>query len=248
MKSFLRSLAGIFLFVIIWQILALILNKSVIIPAPAETLALLVRSLFSTETLLALWQTTWKVLIALLLAILIGLPAGLVLGISETLYGVFRPIIMVIQAVPVVSWLSLVIFAWGVGWRGPIFIAFLSLLPISILTTVSGVRHLDKKLLEMAAVYKVSRLKILRDIYLGSLLPFIAAILDVSIGQAWKVILVAEYLSGGDGLGVNILMARMNINVSEVWALTLIAVLFGIITEYLIKYTLGKVLKKWTLA
>jgi NitT/TauT family transport system permease protein len=147
---------------------------------------------------------------------------------------------MVIQTVPVISWLSLVIFMWGIGWKGPIFIAFLSILPTALLTTVSGVRNLDNNLLEMAAVYQVPKARIFKDIHMGSLLPFIAAILDVSIGLAWKVILVAEYLCGGDGLGEEILEARMNVDIPRIWALTLIAVIFGILAERLIKLMLKR--------
>ncbi len=247
MKSFFRGFVGIILFILIWQLLAMMVNKS-IVPAPVETLRLLAEFLFSAQIVLAAWETAWKVFLSLLLVMFIGMPAGVFLGLSDTLYDMFRPIIMVIQAVPVISWLSLVIFAWGIGWKGPVFIAFLSLLPISILTTVSGVRNLDKNLLEMARLYKVPRSKIWKDIYLGSLLPFIAAILDVSIGQAWKVILVAEYLSGGSGLGVEILRMRMNIDFPGVWALTLIAILLGITTERIIKLVLGRLSHQWKIA
>jgi NitT/TauT family transport system permease protein len=247
MKSLIHALIGIFLLLVVWQLLALILNKS-IVPAPAETLSLLAQLLVSGPIILAAWQTAWKVFLALLLVLLIGLPLGLGLGLSKTLYNMFRPIIMVIQAVPVISWLSLVIFAWGIGWKGPVFIAFLSLLPLAILTTVAGVRNLDQNLLEMVRLYRVPAGRVIRDIYLGSLLPFIAAILDVSIGQAWKVILVAEYLSGGKGLGVEILRMRMNIDFPGLWALTLLAVLLGIITERLIKKGLGRLSHQWIIA
>lgn len=247
MKSLLKGFIGIMIFIIIWQLLAVIVGKS-IIPGPAETLGRMLEFLFSSRILLACWDTAWKVFLALLLVMLIGLPGGLLLGLSDTIYDMFRPLIMIIQAVPVISWLSLVIFAWGIGWKGPVFIAFLSLLPISILTTVAGVRNLDKNLLEMARLYKVPHSRVLKDIYLGSLLPFIAAIADVSIGQAWKVILVAEYLSGGSGLGVEILRMRMNIDFPGVWALTLIAVLLGIITERLIKLGLRRVSDQWKVA
>ena len=159
----------------------------------------------------------------------------------------FRPVIMVIQAVPVISWLTLVIFAWGIGFRGPIFITFLSLFPIALLTTVSGVRNLDKNLLEMATLYRVPRWQVIRDIYLGSLLPFIVAILDVTLGQAWKVILVSEYLCGNSGLGVLILAARYEVNPAKVWALTFLAVLLGLITERLVKLLFRKVAKRWAI-
>ena len=98
----------------------------------------------------------------------------------------------------------------------------------------------------MARLYRVPRGRILRDVYLGSLLPFVTAILDVSVGQAWKVILVAEYLSGGTGLGVRILMARMSVDVPAVWALTLIAVLLGVVTERFIKLAARKATCRWT--
>jgi NitT/TauT family transport system permease protein len=107
MKSLIHALIGIFLLLVVWQLLALILNKS-IVPAPAETLSLLAQLLVSGPIILAAWQTAWKVFLALLLVLLIGLPLGLGLGLSKTLYNMFRPIIMVIQAVPVISWLSLV--------------------------------------------------------------------------------------------------------------------------------------------
>jgi len=65
----------------------------------------------------------------------------------------------------------------------------------------------------------------------------------VNIGQAWKVMLVTEYLCGGDGLGEKILMARMNIDAPGAWALTFIAVSLGIMTEILLKQTLRKSFK-----
>ena len=240
MKKFLYSLAGVAILIAAWHVTWAILDSNILVPAPAETLALLAQNLINVEILQAAFQTAWKVILALLLAILLGLPLGLFLGVSDTLYDLLRPLIMVIQSVPVISWLSIVIFTWGVGWRGPIFISFLSLFPTALLTTIAGVHDLDKDLLEMARLYQVPRKKIIKDIYLGSLVPFIAAILDVSIGHAWKVTLVSEYLCGGDGLGEAILMSRMNVDIPSVWALTLMAVMLGLASEFIIKSSLRR--------
>jgi len=241
-----RFVGGIIFIIILWQAAAMMVNKS-IVPLPREVLHIFAQGLVSPDMLLAGGQTLVKVLLALALSIMIGIPLGVCLGLSDTLYEICRPIIMLVQAMPVVSWLSLVIFAWGVGWKGPVFICTMSLLPISILTTVSGVRSLDKNLLEMAHLYKAPNQKIFKEIYLGSLMPFIASILDVSIGQAWKVILVTEYLCGGKGLGEEILMARMNIDFPGVWGITLIAVTLGIAMERIVKISLAKVSQRWKL-
>ncbi len=247
MKSILYMLAGISLFLLAWQVLAAIVNRS-IIPAPAETLLLLLKLLFSREIVEAVWQTAWKACLALILVMMAGIPLGFGLGLCEPAYGVFRPLLMIIQTIPVISWLSLVIFAWGVGWKGPIFITFLALLPISVLTTVSGVHSMEKDLLEMAHLYRVPQQKVARDIYLGALLPFVNAVMNVCIGQVWKVILVSEYLCGGSGLGVKILMARMNVDFPMTWALTLIAVILGIIGEQLIKIVSERITRWWAFA
>jgi len=245
MKKTLYWLGGIIIFLTLWQLLALFFGWSIILPSPREVLPTMVHLLLQPDTGIALAQTAWKVLLSLTMVLLIGIVLGLLLGLVNPLYEMMRPIIMVIQAVPVISWLTLVIFAWGIGWRGPVFITFLALLPMALLTTVSGVRNLDQKLLEMARVYKVSGTSILKDIYIGSLLPFVAAIIDVSIGQAWKVILVTEYLCGNSGLGVKILSARYAVDSNGVYAYTLLAVILGIITERLVKLILGEVAARW---
>ncbi|NLB88179.1 MAG: ABC transporter permease subunit [Syntrophomonadaceae bacterium] len=242
-----RIILGLILFLIIWQVLAIYLDANTIIPGLGEIFRELTSLIAKKAFLLAVVSTVSKVVIALSLTLLIGLPLGLLLGTNNKFFDMFRPIIMIIQAVPVISWLTLVIFAWGIGFKGPIIITFLSLFPIALLTTVSGVRNLDKNLLEMAKLYQVPRWLIIKDIYLGSLLPFIIAILDVTLGQAWKVILVSEYLCGNSGLGVLILAARYEVNPPKVWALTFLAVLLGLFTERLVKFLLGKVAKQWVI-
>lgn len=242
-----RTLFGIIIFLVIWQVLAVYLDARTIIPDLGAICNELTGIIAKKTFLTAVVSTIGKVIAALLLTLLIGLPLGFLLGINNKIFDMFRPIIMVIQAVPVISWLTLVIFAWGIGFRGPIFITFFSLFPIALLTTVSGVRNLDKNLLEMAALYRVPSGRVITHIYLGSLLPFIAAILDVTLGQAWKVVLVSEYLCGNSGLGVLILAARYEVNPPKVWALTFLAVLLGLITERLVKLFLGKVAKRWAI-
>ncbi|HWP97664.1 MAG TPA: ABC transporter permease subunit [Syntrophomonadaceae bacterium] len=235
------------IFLLIWQVLAVYLNKSLILPEPGLVFRVLGSLLLQTSTLGAALQTAWKVLLALGLVLVLGILLGLLLGLAKGLQDMSRPIIMVLQAVPVISWLSLVIFTWGISWQGPVFIAFLSLLPTAILTTIVGVQNLDSNLLEMARIYRVPRSRVIREIYVGSLLPFIIAVVDVSLGQAWKVILVAEFLCGDRGLGVQIAWARQYFDIPNVYAFTLLAVILGLLTERIIKYYLGRISKRWVL-
>jgi len=240
-----KTIVGLLLLLLVWEISALLLGSSFILPTPIETFKALIHELTKIETFHAFLSTAWKGFFVLGLVVLLGTLIGLVMGINTAIYEILRPVVMIVQAVPVISWLALVIFLWGIGWKGPVLISFLSLLPISIFTTAAGVRSIDKDLLEMVKVYKVSKRKVFKDIYLGSIVPFVVATIDISIGNVWKVILVSEFLCGDEGLGVLISWARQYVDVPRVYALTIIAVTFGIISERLTRRFVRRLTRKW---
>lgn len=243
MKKALLFVLGILGLLLAWQSAAVLTAKPWIVPFPAKAFEVVLNAVSRGNIFVPIWQTLWKVAAALMISTLLGIPAGYILGRNRELYSFFRPWIMVAQAVPVISWLAIVFFSWGVGWKGPVFISSLALLPISVLTTVAGVRDRDVQLLEMAAVYQVPKRKIIRSIWIGSLIPYILAVLDVSIGQAWKVMLVTEYLCGGKGLGEEIMISRMNIDTARAWGFTFVAVVLGIGFEFVIKGLTRRVLE-----
>ena len=243
-----KTIIGLFLFLLVWEILSLSLGSSFILPTPVETFKALIHEITKIETFHAFLSTAWKGFFVLGLVVFFGTLIGLVMGISSTIYEILRPVVMIIQAVPVISWLAFVIFLWGIGWKGPVLISFLSLLPIAIFTTSAGVRNIDKDLLEMVKVYNVPKKKVFVDIYLGSIIPFVVATVDISIGNVWKVILVSEFLCGDNGLGVLISWARQYVDAPRVYALTIIAVSFGIASERLAKRFVRRLTKKWELS
>ena len=240
-----KTIVGLLLLLLVWEISALLLGSSFILPTPIETFKALIHELTKIETFHAFLSTAWKGFFVLGLVVLLGTLIGLVMGINTAIYEILRPVVMIVQAVPVISWLALVIFLWGIGWKGPVLISFLSLLPVSIFTTAAGVRSIDKDLLEMVEVYKVPKRKVFKDIYLGSIVPFVVATIDISIGNVWKVILVSEFLCGDEGLGVLISWARQYVDVPRVYALTIIAVAFGIISERLTRRFVRRLTRKW---
>ena len=226
-----RPLLGLLGAIALWGIAAFFVDTPIILPGPAETLARLAimadAALFSSVV-----SSMGKVLAVLCIVVCLGVGLGMALGLSPALHEAFRPLLLAAQAMPVISWLALVVFAFGIGWRGPVFIASLAFLPSAVFTTVAGVRHFERDLVEMADLYGVRGVRRWRDLYLGSLAPFMKAVVDTVSGGAWKAVLVAEYLCGGDGLGVRIAWARQMADVEGVYALSLVAVLLGLLGEW----------------
>ena len=230
---------------LLWGWGAAAVGSPLILPAPGAVLSRLAALQSS-----GLWQdalaSALKVLATLACVLVGGVGAGVILGLNPWLYEAVRPLLLAVQAIPVVSWLGLLIFALGIGWRAPVFIAVFVFLPIAVFTTVSGLKTLSSELLEMARLYEVPALKRWRDLYLGALAPCVGTIVNTVCGGAWKTVLVAEYLCGGQGLGVRLAWARQTVDVEAVYALTLFALILGLAVEGLLRRLSAPFCKRWT--
>lgn len=224
-------LSGIIFLLCLWYIASILVGSSLIFPGPDLVFAQIFKLAKTGQLFVYLWQTFYKAFLGMLLALLIGLLLGFAIGISQKLYELFRPLLMIVRSVPIVSWLSTVILLWGIGWKGVVFIVCVTLLPGVIFNIAEGVRSVDVRLLEMAKIYSVRKRKIFQKIYLGSILPFLLSAINVSIGTMWKAAIVSEYLIGDSGLGLQIFQSKFYIDTPSVFAFTISAVLFGLALE-----------------
>jgi len=108
-----KTIFGIVLIVLLWYFLSFVIGSSFVLPFPHEVLGNLINQLSTPRFYVALWNTVWKTLIVLFLSSFIGIILGFLMGMSDTIYEIFRPMLMMIQAIPVVSWLAFVVFLWG---------------------------------------------------------------------------------------------------------------------------------------
>ncbi len=243
-------LIGVCLLFFFWWILSLLINESLIVPSPYEVLVKIIEEVQRGKLLPALTMTFLKSIQGLGIALLIGTPIGIIMGVSKRFEEWIRPSTMVLRSMPIVSWLSSVIVIWGMGWQAPIFIIVTTLLPLIIYNIAQGVKSIDVKLIEMARVYQVPRSRIFRQIYLGSIVPFLLSSVRVSLGTMWKVAIVAEFMAGDSGLGIEISWAKFYLETPTVFAFTSVAVLSGFLLEYLFDQFISIMYKKgygiWT--
>ncbi|MFN6992263.1 MAG: ABC transporter permease, partial [Fervidobacterium sp.] len=238
---------GIVVITIIWLFASYLVSSSLILPDPITIINTIVKELANQSLWFNLLNTLSKIFVVLMLVIFIGVFVGFLIGINERLFNIFRPAILFIQAFPIITWLALVMFIWGIGWTGPVVVSFLSLVPHAILSTAIGIQTTDKRLIEVAKVYGVSRYKVIKDIYLGSLIPQIVSTLQVVIGNVWKVVVVSEYMCSDKGIGVLIAWARQSVAVEKVYAYTIIIISIGLIVENIVHNFSKNLLRKWEL-
>ncbi|MEN3042279.1 MAG: ABC transporter permease subunit [Fervidobacterium sp.] len=239
---------GILFIFFIWTIASYLINSQLILPNPLSVFLTIADEITKQIFWMSLVQTLSKVLVVLFSVVFVGVVVGFLVGLNDILYEISRPFILFMQAFPIVTWLALVMFIWGIGWTGPVVVSFLSLLPNAILSTAVGIQTTDKRLIEMAHVYNVRKSRILKDVYLGSIIPQFVSTLQVVIGNVWKVVVVAEYMCGEKGIGVLIAWARQSVSVEKVYAYTIVIIAIGLIVESIVHRLVRRLLKNWELA
>jgi NitT/TauT family transport system permease protein len=150
---------------------------------------------------------------------------------SETFSAILKPWMTVIKSTPVVSFI-LIALLWFGSSSVPVFVAILMTLPVMTEATAHGVRSSDPKLLEMARVYRMPEKDILAHIRLPSALPFLFSGAGASLGLTWKVVVAGEILSSPKyGIGSSMQTAKVHLETTRVFSLTLAAIALSIITE-----------------
>lgn len=215
----------------LWQCAAWLMNKPLILPTPVSTFSALISLIGDPEFLSAIGATLWRGLLAFILSILAGIATGIAAGLNPTASALLKPLITVIRTTPVISVILLALI-WFSNHAAPVFIGVLIMYPIITANVTEGIHATDSRLVEMAAIHGIKKIRILREIYFPSIMPFFLAGLSSAAGIGWKGIIAGEALSQPAlGLGARMQHAQTYLLVAEVIAWTLTAIITGYIFE-----------------
>ncbi len=142
------------------------------------------------------------------LAAVVAIPLGLLIGRIKVVRQMLDPTIQILRPIPVTAWLPLSMIFFGLGPSSAISLVFLGAFYPILLNTVFGVRHVDPKLFEAAAMLGCSGSAMFRRVVLPAALPSIFNGLRLGLGFAWVVIVVGEMTGVPTGLGAAIMDGR----------------------------------------
>ena len=175
---------------------------------------------------------------------LLALAAGSLLAIIAGRYSfaemILWPFIATIKSVPVASFIILCLI-WLSSKNLSVFISFLIVLPIIYQNTLQGIKSTDKKLLEMAAVFRIGLFRRLKYIHIPNIKPYLISACSVSIGMSWKAGIAAEVIGIPDGsIGKRLYEAKIYLNSGDLFAWTTVIVAISIAFEKLFLFLLKK--------
>lgn len=136
---------------------------------------------------------------------LIAFASAFIIGISASISNKFNTftdlVIQILRPIPPIAWIPLAILWFGIGQGSKIFIIFLGAFFPIFLNTVDGVRGIEGKYFELAEVYEIPKIKLIRKIIIPGALPSIMTGVRLGLGNAWVCVVAAEMIGATSGVG-----------------------------------------------
>ena len=237
--SLLPPLVGLGLLVLVWEIVSVVTKGS--IPSPWETWLQAV-NLFSDPfyrkgpndqgvgwNVLASLQ---RVALGFGLAAAVGIPAGFLIGRFEFLSRMFNPLISLLRPVSPLAWLPIGLLVFKGAHPAAIWTIFICSIWPMVINTAVGVQRVPQDYMNVARVLNLSEWKIVTKILFPSVLPYMLTGVRLAVGTAWLVIVAAEMLTGGVGIGFWVWDEWNNLNVKNIIVAIFIIGIVGLALEY----------------
>ena len=227
------TVAALLFWILVWFFLAKKVGNEWILPSPVAVFTRLFSLAGTLDFYRVLGLSFLRVCSGFLAGILLGFLLGTVSHYVKGLHPLISPLMAVIRATPVASFILLVLF-WMTTDRVPTFISLLMVLPIVWQNTLLGYEKKDALLDEMAKSFRISPLRTFLKIDLPQVLSYTLSAGKTALGLAWKAGVAADVLAlTKNSVGLMIYNAKLYIETIDLYAWTCAIILFSIALEKL---------------
>ncbi len=238
-QAVLPPLLGFGLLLCIWALVSISTASS--IPSPAETFRQAV-TVFSDPFYRKgpndqgvgwnILMSLERVAVGFGMAAAVGIPAGFMIGRFEFLSRMFNPLISLLRPVSPLAWLPIGLLVFKGANPAAIWTIFICSIWPMVINTAVGVQRVPQDYLNVARVLNLSEWKVITKILFPAVLPYMLTGVRLAVGTAWLVIVAAEMLTGGVGIGFWVWDEWNNLNVKNIIIAIFVIGIVGLILEY----------------
>ncbi|MGY1489517.1 nitrate ABC transporter permease [Methylobacillus pratensis] len=165
------------------------------------------------------------------LAALVGIPLGFIIGRFQFVSRMAAPVIGILRPVSPLAWLPIGLLVFKAANPAAIWVIFISAIWPMIINTAVGVSKVPQDYMNVARVLNLSEWKIVTKILFPFVLPYMMTGVRLSIGVAWLVIVAAEMLTGGVGIGFWVWDEWNNLDVEHIIIAIFVVGIVGLLLE-----------------
>ena len=233
---------------LVWQLGSMVLDRTMqvnlLLPSPVTALLRLGELALTA----AFWQSVGQSFLRIIGGFLLSCLTAFLLAVPASRWNRVRelmgPLVATIKAVPVASFIILALF-WLNSRSLALFISFLMVFPPVYLNVLEGIRQTDKRLLEMARVFRVPLWRRIRGIYLPAVMPYFRTAVSLGLGLCWKAGVAAEVIGLPTGsVGEQLYNAKVYFMTGDLFAWTAVIVVVSVLFEKLFLRLVDCVVRK----
>jgi nitrate/nitrite transport system permease protein len=238
LRNGLEALTGIAILILIWSALAMVVGRD--LPTPLAAGQVIVQLLSDPlydrgpndkGILVQLGSSLGRVFLGFALGSLVAVPLGLLMGSSPRMMRIVNPVVQILRPVSPLAWFPLGLAIMKAAGSATIFVIFVTALWPTVINTAFGVASVPVDYQNVARVFRFSRWRYVRVVLIPFALPYIVTGLRLSMGVAWMVIVAAEMLSGGIGIGFFVWDSWNALSLERVIAAIVVIGLSGLILD-----------------
>jgi nitrate/nitrite transport system permease protein len=172
-----------------------------------------------------------RVLAGYLIAAAVAIPLGFMIGMSPLIYKALDPFIQILKPISPLAWMPLALYTIKDSATSAVFVIFICSIWPMLINTAFGVASVRKEWINVARTLEVGALRKAFTIILPAAAPTILTGMRISIGIAWLVIVAAEMLVGGTGIGYFVWNQWNNLSITDIITAILLIGLIGMILD-----------------
>ena len=242
--NLITPLISILCIVILWIILALLVNNRYLMPGFFTTVKECFRLFTIGEFYHALFGTLLRSVIAFLISFILAVCLAVLTYKKPKLARCIAPIISIIRVLPTIA-IVLIVLVWTSSFIAPIIVTFLVVFPTLYLNVKNALDGVDKEQLEMLKVFRVEKKQVLKRVVFPQIAPPIILAIGAGLALNIKLMVAAEVLSYTvNSIGNLLQLSKIYDQMATMMALVLVTVIIGLLIEWLFVF-ISKKVGKW---
>lgn len=235
---------AVLFWMIVWQFVSMWLDSDILLVSPVKVVYRLGQLMLTVS----FWKAVCFTLSRIASGFFLAVAAGIVLAAAASRFArvqeLLAPVMLAVKSVPVASFIILALI-WFSSRNLSILISFLIVLPVIYTSVLSGIRSVDRQLLEMAQVFQIPGRRVVRYIYLPQIMPFFYSACSVALGMSWKAGAAAEVIGIPKGsVGERLQQAKVYLDTPDLFAWTLVIVAASLCFEKIVLLILRKIVQQ----
>lgn len=225
-----------------WWVLSFFFPPFLVPPLPAIWNSI-VGTVANPEALESAGTTYLRIIVGLVGGFVVGALLGLAMALNEWAERSLQPFVRFLQGVPALSWVVFAVIWFKETEQRVLFVLIINTLPAFAIQVHDGVRAIPAELWDMVRAWRPTRAMLVRKLILPGVMPHVLTAWKVNLGNATRVVIVAELVGANVGVGYQLRLAQERFVMADAVTWTLALVLFAYVSEGLLALIERRVLR-----